>query len=91
MTHQPDDLDRRAAQEAAQERGQRRPLYVGALVRILYRCDETQSDWSARTARILREEAYLGVVTAHERDSTWRVDFGDEYLYLHADDVELMT
>lgn len=28
---------------------------------------------------------------AHEGGSTWRVDFGDEYLSLHADDVELMT
>lgn len=68
-----------------------RPLYVGALVRILYRCDGI--DLLAREARVMREEGYLGVIRQYweGKECPWRVDFGDEYLYLYADDVELMT
>lgn len=93
MTHQPDDLDRRAAQEAAQERGQRRPPYIGARVRILYRCDGI--DLLRQEADDMRRAGYEGVVTKqweHEANGKdeWRVDFANNYLYLAEDEFEVL-
>ena len=86
--HEP--LHEKDAQERREEHGERRAPYVSAPVRILYRCDGI--DLLAREARVMREEGYLGVVTRYwaGKESPWRIDFGDDYLYLSEDEFEVL-
>lgn len=87
----PDPLDARAAQEQREQRGERRPITLGARVRILGRCDN--NSLLTREANAMREAGYEGVVTKRwaGKENCWRVDFGDEYCYFAPDEIEVLS